>query len=824
MSDIKEKKFDINPHVIRQLGEELVPDEMTALVELVKNAYDADADYVKIDINTKGKYSDEPLSYPDHKGYIVVEDSGIGMNEDTIIKSWLTISYSSKRAGKDGVKKKTNKDRTPLGDKGLGRLSTQRLADYCEIFTTAEGSNNRIHVAFDWRDFDTTDQLSKVPVRFNSYPSSTTKGTKLVLSNLHSPEVWTGDRLISFKEQIVQVISPFSEVRRFFVFLSVNGETIDVMQKFDSILSLSLSSFEFSFDGEELVVSGLIKPEKLGTGNSLQSIENYKAFIEQDAGAKFADYFFNTKKKDQSFSRPKEGGLIGFSKRFSVYNDMAGLVAIDGLICNPGPFYGKIYDFTLNENSGALANVFNKVSEYKEYVKNQAGVKLYRDGFAVLPFGFKDDDWLGLRKGQTSGSSFYGLRPDNTLGYFAISEGGNSHLKDKTDRTGLISNEYSTNFVTIARDYIIASCNSFIESVRRSFNEYIRKNKQANTGIKTLRDAYSQIRETAEISSSYSRRVKELQEEVSSSGATSNRIIKENESLFGEDIPSKALSALKENASILNKAESLLLEIDGFVKKAAKISESVDYIEPKIETLEQQLDDFSSLAAVGLTAESITHEFPNLILRINDANAAFRKSLERGMIDLSLCKDFSRLVSITTNAMTIQLRHISPALRYARESKESIDVCSFFEKQKNEFYDSALLGDGIAFSIDCKKSFSINVNIGRFIQVIDNLTNNSVYWLKHRLESDSFSPEIRIIIDKPWIYVSDNGRGITPSIEESIFDPFVTTKPKGQGRGLGLFIVRQLLDAIGCYITLDEKRNEFNRRFVFAINLSNIIV
>ena len=52
MSDIKEKRFDINPHVIRQLGEELVPDEMTALVELVKNAYDADADYVKIDINT----------------------------------------------------------------------------------------------------------------------------------------------------------------------------------------------------------------------------------------------------------------------------------------------------------------------------------------------------------------------------------------------------------------------------------------------------------------------------------------------------------------------------------------------------------------------------------------------------------------------------------------------------------------------------------------------------------------------------------------------------------------------------------------------------
>ena len=268
----------------------------------------------------------------------------------------------------------------------------------------------------------------------------------------------------------------------------------------------------------------------------------------------------------------------------------------------------------------------------------------------------------------------------------------------------------------------------------------------------------------------------------------------------------------------------VLRPLKSTVLPASKISESVDFIEPKIETLEQQLDDFSSLAAVGLTAESITHEFPNLILRINDANSALKKSLERGMIDTNLCKDFSRLVSITTNAMTIQLRHISPALRYARESKESFDVCGFFEKQKNDFYDPALKGDGITFTIECKNSFTININTGRFIQVLDNLTNNSVYWLKHRLESDSFSPEIRIVIDKPWIYVSDNGRGITPSVEESIFDPFVTTKPKGQGRGLGLFIVRQLLDAIGCYITLDERRNEFNRRFIFAINLSNIIV
>ena len=69
---VMDNQFDINPHVIRQLGEELVPDEMTALMELIKNAYDADASYVKIDINTEGIYTEEQLTYPTHKGYIVV--------------------------------------------------------------------------------------------------------------------------------------------------------------------------------------------------------------------------------------------------------------------------------------------------------------------------------------------------------------------------------------------------------------------------------------------------------------------------------------------------------------------------------------------------------------------------------------------------------------------------------------------------------------------------------------------------------------------------------------------------------------------------------
>src|SRR5438445_10675132 len=81
-------RFDVHPSVVFQLGEHLISDVVQALVELVKNAYDADATYAKITVQT-----DEapPLGsrYPSASGYILIEDDGHGMNRDSIIEGWL---------------------------------------------------------------------------------------------------------------------------------------------------------------------------------------------------------------------------------------------------------------------------------------------------------------------------------------------------------------------------------------------------------------------------------------------------------------------------------------------------------------------------------------------------------------------------------------------------------------------------------------------------------------------------------------------------------------------------------------------------------------
>jgi HSP90 family molecular chaperone len=189
----KKPHFDISAAVVRQLGEELVSDEVTALIELVKNAYDADASYANVVVDTNNRpienlFFSESNDKPSLPGFILIEDDGIGMDPREIEKGWLTISFSMKRKMRREGLLTPIKKRTPLGDKGLGRLSTQRLGNRLEMFTTKdpkfatkEERNLFHHVAFDWSDFSEDQSLTAVPVHFSSEIVDKPKhGTKLI--------------------------------------------------------------------------------------------------------------------------------------------------------------------------------------------------------------------------------------------------------------------------------------------------------------------------------------------------------------------------------------------------------------------------------------------------------------------------------------------------------------------------------------------------------------------------------------------------------------------------------------------------------------------
>ena len=93
---VKGLRFDINAAVVFRLGEELITDSVQALVELVKNSYDADATWVRVIVDSQSS-NEWGRNYVDANGAILVEDNGQGMDKQAIKRGWLTIANSPKR-------------------------------------------------------------------------------------------------------------------------------------------------------------------------------------------------------------------------------------------------------------------------------------------------------------------------------------------------------------------------------------------------------------------------------------------------------------------------------------------------------------------------------------------------------------------------------------------------------------------------------------------------------------------------------------------------------------------------------------------------------
>ena len=145
-----------------------------------------------------------------------------------------------------------------------------------------------------------------------------------------------------------------------------------------------------------------------------------------------------------------------------------------------------------------------------------------------------------------------------------------------------------------------------------------------------------------------------------------------------------------------------------------------------------------------------------------------------------------------------------------------------FLKELVEFYEEKLAANGIVMVLQAQeRGFDVNMNKGKLTQVFDNLILNAEYWLKEAIRAKAIrAGEIDIAVDAPRVRVRDNGRGVEESVEGILFEPFVTMKRKGEGRGLGLFVCRQLLESESCGIELLPDRNDRSRRHVFELDLS----
>ena len=229
--------------------------------------------------------------------------------------------------------------------------------------------------------------------------------------------------------------------------------------------------------------------------------------------------------------------------------------------------------------------------------------------------------------------------------------------------------------------------------------------------------------------------------------------------------------------------------LEELLRLAINLSHMGDQAREMAKEYEDDRSKFFHLAGIGLMVEFILHEIGRTTARALDAVGSMNlDELDRtGSSALIILQD--QLVTLGKRVETLD-----PISASRRQTKERFDP----EELVTQVIDGRapqLVRHGIKVNLDSSRPYKIRAVRGMMIQIIENLFENSVYWLKvEGRRRKGFKPQIDVTVDAvaKEIVFQDNGPGIDAKRAEEIFEPFVTSKPPGEGRGLGLYISREM--------------------------------
>ena len=234
--------FRPRARILQLLGDELIGSPRLAVFELVKNAYDADAETVRVVLNNIER----------RDASIVVEDDGDGMTLETIRDIWLVPGHDH-RARQRRASKRTRLNRLSLGEKGVGRFAAHKLGNRIELITRASEQPECV-VSIDWaaliRQTELSDAMVQVTTRDPIVFCGAKTGTRITISELRESK-WSRGEVRRLQRQITSITSPFaSRSDRFETWLEVPGyeDWVTGVPDVDVLLKRAPWRFRFRFD------------------------------------------------------------------------------------------------------------------------------------------------------------------------------------------------------------------------------------------------------------------------------------------------------------------------------------------------------------------------------------------------------------------------------------------------------------------------------------------------------------------------------------------------------------------------------------------------
>ncbi len=406
--EIGKLRFRPRARIIRTIGDQLISGPEAAVIELVKNAYDADATAVTL------KFF--PPLEAGH-GRITVQDNGHGMTLSDIQDKWMEPATTSKV----GTRRSPGRNRVMMGYKGIGRFAAAKLGGRMALNSTSDRRNKRVEVLIpelDWSIFSGDTYLSDIAIDFYTEPTSGPTGTLLEILDLN--EAWTEPKLNRLLLELRRLISPLQQQEsddRFEIFLDLSECTLETTG-FDGRLLLGNSALESSApaDGAEI---WRVQPFPLLTACDYEVVGAF-----DNAGA-FTGTFHN---------RRAGTGPEAISVEVPLADEEEPC----------GPFEVRLFLFdreadTIKNNMRAAGLGDLTAAKARQILDEIAGVAIYRSGFRIRPYGDPDNDWLTLDRRRVQNPSLH-IGHNQVAGYVTVQEHTASGLEEKSSREGFEEN------------------------------------------------------------------------------------------------------------------------------------------------------------------------------------------------------------------------------------------------------------------------------------------------------------------------------------------------------------------------------------------------
>lgn len=548
----KSKGLPIRPYarLLTMLGDQLIKNECVALVELIKNAYDADSPWVKVCIDgvDNGNVKDQTIT---------IEDAGCGMTENVILEHWLNPATPEKRIRKNNNRGVTESGRILQGDKGIGRFAILKLARRIEIVTRAKGEDAEYVIGYDFSKYDDeflTENHKAKSLFLDALRVDVTKRTPCVFINrkvdlgiasVKAPQ-W-GTRIVLHDLKSKWTKSLVEDV----------GTDVAYLQP---IFDIPKARKNYTDPKEGFSVSFYVDGEREAIQETY--IGDLRTLLDNSSVLRITDGRFNA--STLSFTFRQDGRLlppikISDSIFKGLYLWKRRFKASDGLNWRPtcGSFNFQFYIFDF---SAAAADKYALDKRQKDIIKRHR-IYLYRDKIRVYPYGDPTDDWLSVDtlRGTISAGMF--LSNNQVVGCVDITQKENPSLKDKTNREGLIEEGEAT------KDFIFL-LQLFLSFVRHeAYRKYLEDSKVkkavsivANGEVEKRLDAVKEALEAGNIGEAKSAISQASTFYKAESDYMQRRV------RITEDLAGVGLSVETASHDIMGMMSKVLLNLDGLIR------------------------------------------------------------------------------------------------------------------------------------------------------------------------------------------------------------------------------------------------------------------